>query len=166
MNSKQFIIDRMNRGLFSIGSMTTNDVENAVLIKPFETWSFDGMDKVLHGNVMQYLLAGENQDGRSGNSVVTITYDEEGDFDYITSDIRVHNGDLMSLAEALNDMRVRIMSVETFKVPPTEFTSIWDYNIRYTIGDFVIVNQSGVDEQTQIVCLPIKCEFVRKTIQN
>ena len=174
MNSKQFIIERINNGGLEIDGLSALDIDEATLLQPFYVWNFDGMDKILHDNVMSFGLMCENESGDSNKLNITIEYNPCGDFTYVTGDIRSHDGTLLFLAEALHDIRVKLMSAQTCDVTmtPNRFTSVFDYDVKYVIGDFVIVNKFGTEFapedkpwmiQRQIVMLPIRCELIPKT---
>ena len=173
MNSKQFIIERINNGSLEIDGLSSSDIDHATFLKPFSVWKFEGMDKILHDNIISFGLVCDD-DNYENKLNVTIEYNPCGDFTYVTSDIRRHDGTLLFLAEALNYLRMKIMSAQTCDATmvPNKFTNVFDYDVKYVIGDFAVVNQFGDEfapedkpwmKQRQIVLLPIRCELIPKT---
>lgn len=100
---------------------------------------------------------------------VEIAFDAGADFEYFTSETLVHDGTLIFSLEAIAACANRVLRGETYNINkgfPRNFNGA---TLRYTIGDFVVIEEIGdrfksedkpYCNQRTTVMLPIKYSFV------
>ena len=170
--SQEFVINCIKDGRCS-DDFVLEEFEDASCYSPFELLS-ERFYNSLTENIMKTILHGKTIRDDIGESNITVKYDPDAEFDYFTSDICVHDGSLVFLAEGMCNILNKILSVGTYNIsdqPDNWDSHFWDYDYEYTIGDFVVVNNFSVMNATkekpwamdkQIIALPIKWRYIKK----
>jgi hypothetical protein len=111
--------------------------------------------------------------GISGDRRHVLLYEPRGDFDYYTSESCLCNGDPHHMDRLIEKIIYNVMNCRTYNkksIPADYETDYWDYNVRYTVGDFVLHAEELPPEQWEnpeknvrfTAMLPLKCEWFRK----
>lgn len=103
---------------------------------------------------------------------INITHNPNAEFDYFTTESCICDGTLAVARDLMIDIVNKLTPFGTCgKIPKEAEDSIENYDIHYTVGDFVVGEEYGkqfaTKEQPWLQCeftvmLPIKCEFIKK----
>ncbi len=137
------------------------------------------MEYLEHGNLLNLyalfenntLISTANDESINKSLKIIIQYDNDAQFQY--SDVQECrcDGSLMFFNSLKGKLVDGLLGCETLypEATPDDYeTNFWDYDIKYTVGDFVVNYQSG-DFGTEekpwmnswfVVFLPIRCEFI------
>jgi hypothetical protein len=111
--------------------------------------------------------------GVEGDRRHVLLYEPKCNFDYYTSESCLCNGDPRYMDGLIDKIIFNIMNCRTYNnnnLPADYETNYWDYNVRYTIGDFIVQTNNLSPEEWETpeknikftVMLPIKCEWFKK----
>jgi hypothetical protein len=124
-------------------------------------------DRYIKGN-RDVLLVGTNADGEKLKIRVKFNFEEDSDFDYLTSSTSVHDGTLIFITENFENCVSKLCQAQTYYAP-TKKPPINKCQVTYTIGDFVMINEYDDEKfipketpflrQRTTVMLPLKAEI-------
>lgn len=118
-----------------------------------------------------------NGEKLTGDFVINIRHDENTDFEYFTMERCTCDGTLIFMLELVERVFMKVLRCKTInneKVPSDFNNNPFDYEICYTVGDFVICDEYG-DFGTKekpwmksrfTVMLPIKFDMRKKRDRN
>ena len=124
------------------------------------------------GDICNYVL-----DTLEGSTEITIKYDPDADFEYFTMERCINDGTLYFFEDLFFKVINKLYGVQdnrtyNIKKAPSDFlTNPFNYDIKYTVGNFVCSTENFCDfsigsepwmRSRFTVMLPIKMEFVRK----
>jgi len=156
--------------------MDINDYKN---MKEYSLNKFleedDTYKNLFKNNSLRCSVEGKTHNGVKGVRDVSITYDENCDFEYIKMEYCICDGTLSFMRDLFDKTFKEIVFGQTYNrdTAPADFEkNYWDYNIEYTVGDFVFdedYGDFGTKEKPWFnsrftVMLPIKCKIVKKDI--
>jgi hypothetical protein len=129
----------------------------------------DGVKKSFKDNKFSFTL----KDADEKQSNFEIIYDPDCEFEYFTMETCISDGTLYfgyNLMTEILEKIFRLKTVNKEKLPVDIQENLYDYDIRYTVGNFVFGDEHGdfgTDEKPWLhskftMMLPIKCEFIRK----
>lgn len=109
-----------------------------------------------------------------GDIVANILYDENADFEYFTMRRCTCDGTLLFMDELIQKVFLNVMQIQTVnndKVPEDFNKNPFDYEIFYTVGNFVLCDEYGefgTDEKPWLhsrftVMLPIKFDMTKRS---
>lgn len=112
------------------------------------------------------------ESGKEFKLNINITYNPNAEFDYFTTESCVCDGTLVFIHDLMVDVINKLTPFGTCgKIPKEAEDNLENYDIHYTVGDFVVGEEYGkqfaTKEQPWLQCrftvmLPIKCEFIKK----
>lgn len=124
------------------------------------------------GDICNYVL-----DTLEGSTEITIKYDPDADFEYFTMERCINDGTLYFFEDLFFKVINKLYGFQgdrtyNIKKAPSDFlTNPFNYDIKYTVGNFVCGTENSRDFSLEdkpwmrsrfTVMLPIKMEFVRK----
>ncbi len=132
----------------------------------------DNLYPLFKNNILECEING-GYEGQSGSRKICIEYNPDAKFEYFTMEQCVCDGTLMFLDSLKHNIMQTILWSRTYNketVPQDYASNFWNYDIKYSIGDFVVnfeYGDFGTEEKPWMhsrftVMLPIKCEFIRK----
>lgn len=177
MRSTEFVKERIKMGLANVSLQ--NDAKFSELkfdeyIKTHTSEEFqkkfvDNKCSLKHENVITMI------DGQkvTGDVIVDVIYDENADFEYFTTERCTCDGTFIFMGELIEDVFLKVINIQTTnneKVPDGFIKNIFDYEIVYTVGNFVLCYEDGdfgTEEKPWLysrftVMLPIKFDIVKK----
>lgn len=146
-----------------------------VLSKAIEESFIDVLNSVPHlkelsdKNNIKLVLTGDDNKKRS----VIIKYNPDADFDYFTTESCTCDGTLYFMNTVINEVLNNVFTSATYNksVAPENYeNNLWDYDMEYIVGDFVIMDEFGEFGTTEkpwlqsrfTAMLPLICNTVRK----
>lgn len=97
-------------------------------------------DKYLHG--ARQLCCKGDVNGEKISLNVSLTFDDNSDFEYFTSESFIHDGTLLFIVNSIERCIQKVCSVQTYdkRIGKPEDGDC----IKYTIGNFVILNENKI----------------------
>ena len=138
----------------------------------FQYIKTDSGEQVAVDNTLKLNISGNIEDLKNLNMNVTIVYDPNTEYSYFTTEVCTCDGTLAFMDQLMFKILDKLMKVGTYdsSIAPKDFEKhFFDYDLIYTVGDFVLNEQYGEKFATKekpwmesqfIAMLPIKCEFV------
>lgn len=170
--SLNFIKNRIESGMCS--GMNISDYKNAFEFNfiDFINICNENIKKSFCNNQFTTIMSGECN-GIEGKSANIIVFDPDADFEYFTMESCSCDGTLLFMNELMEDVLSKIFGVRTYNtqtIPTGALENIWNYDIKYTVGNFVLNNENGkfgTEEKPWMqsrftAMLPIKCEWILK----
>lgn len=107
-----------------------------------------------------------------GDIIANISYNENADFEYFTMEQCICDGTLLFIDELLQKVFLKVMYIQTVnseKIPDDFNKNPFDYELSYTVGNFVICDEYGdfgAKEKPWLhsrftVMLPIKLDIIK-----
>lgn len=124
-------------------------------------------------NLILKSKANVNGEEITGDLVINICHDENSDFEYFTMEQCVCDGTLIFMSELVERVFLKVLHCQTVnseKVPSNFKNDPFNYEICYTVGNFVICDEYGnfgTEEKPWMksrftVMLPIKFDVVKR----
>lgn len=109
----------------------------------------------------------------TGDVIVNILYDENADFEYFNMERCICDGTLTFIGELIEKVLLKVIQIQTVnndKIPEDFNRNPFNYDILYTVGNFVICDEYwdfGTDDKPWLysrftVMLPIKFEVIKR----
>jgi len=166
--SLEYIKNRVINNPDSVNNMPTDGWDDTLVINPMEKYlEFIPTLKECFINDNEFLV---NLSSDQGKFNINIEYNTEADFEYFTIESSTHDGTLIFLYDAIQELLYRLLKLGT--VPKSkQIDNIDDYNYKYIIGDIIVHRDFGTKNingnkwlgETDIVVLPIKFEYSFKS---
>lgn len=99
-------------------------------------------DEFLHG-ARNFRLEGKTDGENEISFNVSISFDDDADFDYFTSDSCIHDGTLLFIRDTMNRCVRKVCLAQTYNRSIGEPKS--DDSIKFIVGNFVILNEYDGD---------------------
>jgi len=108
-----------------------------------------------------------------GEMNIIINYDPDAEFEYFTLESCVCDGTSVFMLNLMEKILFKLFQYQTYNnstVPKDLKKNIWSYNLKYSVGNFVLNNEYGdfgTEEKPWMnsrftAMLPIKCEWYKK----
>ena len=173
-HSLNFVKDRIASGLCN--GMENNIYRNIYEV-PFLNITNNLQSQIpWYDNMIKFKLYG-NTDDFSDEMNVTVRYNPDAKFEYFTMERCINDGTLYFFEDLFFKVINKLYGVQydrtyNIKKAPSDFlTNPFNYDIKYTVGNFVCSTENFCDfsigsepwmRSRFTVMLPIKMEFVRK----
>lgn len=168
MKSLSFVKSRIESG--NCNNMNINNYKSAheYNFSNFINTCSPNIQSCFEDDIFMIILRSEK-----GEVNVTINHDPNAEFEYFTMESCRCDGTLCFMQELMESIILKLFQIKTVNIETTPDNiqeSLWDYNLEYTVGNFVL-NQEfgdfGTEEKPWMqsrftAMLPIKCKWVLK----
>lgn len=169
MNNKSldYIKTRLNDNTCGI---TEKSLNKAVVLKYIDVLNeIDNFKELSDKEYIQLVLSGDGNDKRN----VLVKYDPNANFEYFTTSSCTCDGTLYFINTLTTEILNSVFLSQTYnkKVSPEKYKdNLWKYDIKYTVGDFIFVDEQGdfgTKEKPWLhskftVMLPLICRILEK----
>ena len=173
MKSLEFVRERIKNGYCSNMKMKDfNNMSEHSFMDFLAYYYAENLYPLFKNNILEYEISGECG-GEKGSRKISVEYNPDSKFEYFTMEQCVCDGTLMFLDSLKCNIMQKLLRSETYNketIPSNYISNVWDYDIKYSVGDFVVNSEYGdfgTEEKPWMhirftVMLPIKCEIVKK----